>query len=396
MSDENLNEEKQPEVSALEMSDEEMMNMPDPGDPELQPVPEEEGTDDAPADDNDDAAAEDDKETEDEDTDTADEEEKEDGEDKEEGDDDTAEDDDADSADEKEEEDAEEEPEGEVDVAKANADFIAKVTAPFRANNKDMKVESAEDVVQLMQMGANYNKKMAAIKPNLKLLKLLENNKLLEEDKLNFLIDVSNGDPKAISKLVKDSKIDPTDINIEEESDYTPSKYKVNDAEVDLDMVLAEIKDSPHYDKTIEVVSEVWDDKSKQKVAESPQLLTIINDHLASGVYELISQKVEKERMFGRLTGISDIDAYQKIGDAIQAEGGFDHLFKENTDTKTPDKPVKRIPTDKSKDDKGRKDKKRAAAPPKGGVTAKKTNEDFNPLALSDEEFDKQTNSLLF
>ena len=38
-----------------------------------------------------------------------------------------------------------------------------KVFAPFRANGKEIQVKSVDDVISLMQMGANYNKKMASI-----------------------------------------------------------------------------------------------------------------------------------------------------------------------------------------------------------------------------------------
>ena len=87
-----------------------------------------------------------------------------------------------------------------------------------------------------MQMGANYNKKMAALKPNLKLLKLLENNGLLSEEKLSFLIDLDKKNPDAITKLVKDSGLDPLEMDVSK-SDYKPNTYTVHDREVELDSV---------------------------------------------------------------------------------------------------------------------------------------------------------------
>ena len=55
-----------------------------------------------------------------------------------------------------------------------------RLTQSFKANGKEIAVANVDEAISLMQMGANYNKKMAALKPNLKLLKLLENNKLLD------------------------------------------------------------------------------------------------------------------------------------------------------------------------------------------------------------------------
>jgi len=67
-----------------------------------------------------------------------------------------------------------------------------KVTAPFKANGVDMQVKDPDDVVRLMQMGANYQKKMSQLKPNLKLIKLLENNELLDKSIKLFNLASSN------------------------------------------------------------------------------------------------------------------------------------------------------------------------------------------------------------
>ena len=65
-----------------------------------------------------------------------------------------------------------------------------RLLAPFKANGREISVKSVDDAVTLMQMGANYNKKMAALKPSLKLMKLLENNGLLSEEKISYLIEI--------------------------------------------------------------------------------------------------------------------------------------------------------------------------------------------------------------
>ena len=80
-----------------------------------------------------------------------------------------------------------------------------RLVAPFKANGREITVKSVDDAIALMQMGANYNKKMSALKPNLKLMKLLENNGLLDETKIGFLIDLEKKNPDAINKLIKDS-----------------------------------------------------------------------------------------------------------------------------------------------------------------------------------------------
>ena len=261
-----------------------------------------------------------------------------------------------------------------------------KLLAPFKANGKEVSVETVEDAIDLMKMGANYNKKMAGLKPSLKILKMLENNGFLSEDKISFLIDLGKKDPAAINKLVKDSGIDPMDLSAEKASTYKQTAYAVDDREMELDTVLDDLKESATYTRTLDVVSNKWDVASKQVVSKSPQLLKVIDDHMASGIYDVISTAVEKERVFGRLKGLSDLEAYRQVGDSINARGGFDHLVQTKSKP-TPAEPVVVTPKPKVEDDK-LKDKRRAASSTQPAAPAG-TPKEFNPLDMSDEEFSK-------
>ena len=260
-----------------------------------------------------------------------------------------------------------------------------RITTPFKANGKDIAVKNVDDAISLMQMGANYNKKMAALKPNLKLMKLLENNGLLNEERIGFLIDLEKKNPNAINKLIKDSGLDPMDLDAEKASEYKPNTYTVDDREMELDTVLDEIQGTPSYNRTLEIVSTKWDGSSKQVIASSPQLLKVINAHVQNGIYDTIIKEVDSERVYGRLDGLSDIEAYRKVGDAIQARGGFASMG--NQEQQTPG-PVVVVPKPKLADDDKLRDKKRAASSTKP-VSSNQINKDFNPLSLSDEEFSK-------
>jgi hypothetical protein len=264
-----------------------------------------------------------------------------------------------------------------------------RLMAPFKANGREITPKSAEDLQALAQMGANYNKKMGAIKPHLKMLKMLENNGLLSEDKISFLIDVSKKDPNAISKLVKESGVEPLELNADKASEYKPGSHTVSDTEIDLDSTLDELKDSPAYATTLQSVTK-WDARSKQVIAESPQLLKVIHSHVENGIYDRISKEVENERLFGRLRGLSDLEAYRQVGDAINAKGGFNDIGKGSSPAggapAAPGKVVVEAP--KKVEDKDRNDKRRAASLGKSAPSASAaTNTDLNPLSLSDEDF---------
>lgn len=272
-----------------------------------------------------------------------------------------------------------------IDYEKAYKDLMT----PFKANGRDIQVESVDDIRRLMQMGANYNKKMQGMKPSLRILKMLENNNLLSEEKLAFLIDLDKKDPAAISKLVKESGVDPLEIDEDKAKGYKAGQYSVHDKEVELDTVLQELESTPHFNKLISVVGKEWDATSRGIVAENPQMLRWINTHVESGIYDLISNKIHSERALGRLDGMSDYDAYRKVGDELNARGVFDHL--NSTEQKGHQtQPVQKVasPAPKVVNDDKLKDKRRAASVPRT-VPASKVSEDFNPLAMSDAEYEK-------
>ena len=256
--------------------------------------------------------------------------------------------------------------------------------SPFKANGKDMQVENIDDARTLMQMGANYNKKMAALKPNLKFLKMLENNNLLDENKLNYLIDLDKKNPGAVTKLVKDSNIDPDELDTEAESSYKPNTYNVNDKEVELDDTLNDIRDTPSYAQTLNIISNKWDESSKASLLDNPAGIKVLNDHVQMGVYDKVNSIVETERMFGRIpSGMSDLEAYRLVGEQINARGGFDTQPNGTSASKT----VIGKTTSKVVDPK-LNDKKKAASSTKS-IHSSKTKETFNPLSMSDSEFEK-------
>ena len=292
--------------------------------------------------------------------------------------------DDTESTDEETSEESEEETK-EVDYKSE----YEKILAPFKANGKDMKVDSVEDAIQLMKMGANYNKKMAALKPNLKILKTLEKHKLLDENKLSYLIDLDKKDPKAINKLIKDSGIDPLDVDVNSDAEYEPKTYTVDDKEVELDSVLEEIQDTPSYNQTIDIIGNKWDASSRQILVNNPAVIKVINEHVQNGMYAHIQQVIEKERMLGRLDGLSDIEAYKQVGDYLDAQGAFTKFNQPQTPVKS-EPMIKQTPIKKSPDPK-LKERKKAASSTKS-APSKNTASDFNPLSLSDDEFEKIVN----
>ena len=260
-----------------------------------------------------------------------------------------------------------------------------KVSEPFKANGTDMQVKDPEDIVRLMQMGANYQKKMAQLKPNLKIIKMLENNELLNEEKLHNLIDLSKKNPKAIAKLLKESDIDPLDIDKDAPTDYQPTDYSVSDKEYNLDRVLDDIKHTDTFNKTINVLTKDWDTRSKETISEYPEIIGIINSHMGSGVFDKVNAVLQQDKALGKTAGISDVDAYRQIVEHMQANGEF----REQNDNLNSTPKVSSKSDTNSQANADRNKQRKAVAPVKQTTTKKSsTDEDF--LGLSDADFMKK------
>lgn len=106
--------------------------------------------------------------------------------------------------------------------------FYEAVMSPIRANGKELQLKSPQEAVKLIQMGANYTQKMQGLAGYRKKIQMLKNADLLDDEKLNYLIDLASGNPEAVKKLLKDRKLDPLDLNMDE-NNYVPGNHTVSD-----------------------------------------------------------------------------------------------------------------------------------------------------------------------
>lgn len=268
---------------------------------------------------------------------------------------------------------SEEEPDSDEVDYKALHEELLK---PFKVSGSEVSVENVDQARRLMSQGADYANKMAALKPHRKFLKMLEKNELLDESKLSYLIDLSKNNPEAISKLVKDSGIDAMDLDTEEDSKYTPSDYTVGDNEVELDDMISRIQDTPSFSDTMSAIAKL-DETSKRTLAKTPAVLEVLNDHMSNGIYAMVTARMAKERMFGGLNGLSDLEAYQRAGEMLNREGAFSKPAQKKEVSTAPKKD-----TEANK----RKDMRRKASPSKASKPSPK--EEYNVLSMSDEEFE--------
>ena len=258
-----------------------------------------------------------------------------------------------------------------------------KVSSPFKANGVDMQVTDPDDIVRLMQMGANYQKKMSQLKPNLKLIKMLENNDLLNEEKLNNLIDLSKKNPKAITKLVNESTIDPLEIDKEAPVDYEPTNYSISDKEYNLDRILDDIKDSATFDKTINILTKEWDMESRSLISDQPEIISIVNEHMGNGIFDQVYAKMQQEKILGKLKDVPDVEAYRQTAELMFKNNILvSQSSKPTASSKVSSKPVTEADVER--------DKKRKAAAPVKQTKSKTAPPEDDFLGLSDADVMKK------
>lgn len=265
-----------------------------------------------------------------------------------------------------------------------------KIMAPFKANGREIKLDNPDEVIQLMQRGANYTKKMQALQPSLKILRMLQNNELHDENKINHVIDIMKGDKEAIRHFLKEKGIDPLDFDSESGKQYKPGNHKISDNAMNFVSTLDEIKESEHGNAVI-ADANTWDDASKNAIFENPQVLSLLADHRQKGYYDRIVGEIEKQRSLGNaeIARLPFLHAYKVVGDAMEQKGLFAPA-KADTPKKDTQKPTSVVAkqTAPRKPTKNNGDKAKAASPTQ--QSNKKAAESINPLAMSDDEFLEQ------
>ena len=259
---------------------------------------------------------------------------------------------------------------------KAVYDSIFK---PFKANGKTIAPRNAEDVISLMQMGANYTKKMQLMAPMKRAVESL-NKAGINEEELNFLIDIHNGDKEAIKNLLKKNEIDPIDLDMED-TKYIPKNNIASDADVEFSETLMDIESS--LPKIQEILNKTWDSKSKQLVLKDPQLMRALHQEIEMGRFDEVQQRLEIEKTFGRYKGVSDIEAYIDLVTKMVNEKARTPVTETKYVERQPETTTKSIP-DKTKAAPVRSKPKNQGSTLTAKDLFSMSEEEFNKLSIND------------
>ena len=280
--------------------------------------------------------------------------------------------------------------------------YDSLIGKPIKANGRQIVLRNPQEVERLVQMGAGYGRKLQDMQPHLKTLRMLENNNLLDEGKLSYLIDLDKKNPDAIKKLIKDSGLDPLDLNMEDNADYRPTNHSVSDTEVAFAETLKEVATLPGGRETIQLINTTFDKTSKEAIWAQPELLSILQSQRENGLYDQITSEVERKKMLGEIAPNTPfLEAYKIAGDALVAANS---LILPGSEKVTDPNPAASATPAQGKTDQqaGRvlgtrtaapkssapnNDKAKAASSPQS--SSRKAKETINPLDMADDEFMK-------
>lgn len=282
--------------------------------------------------------------------------------------------------------------------------FYKEIMKPFKANGREITLKNTDEAIRLMQMGAGYGRKLQEMQPHLKTLRMLEKNNLLNENDLSYLIDLHQKNPDAIKKLIKDSGLDPLDINTEDNANYRPSNHTVSDNEIAFQEVLKDVSAQPNGQKTIQHINSTWDKESKEFLWHNPQVLSVIQSQRENGLYDQIATEVERQKTLGYIKpGVAFLEAYKIAGDALVKSNslilnGSDNnnsndLVNDALNNAQQNAKVIGIRTAAPKIVAPNNDKAKAAASPT--TSPRKSKEVQNPLDMADDDFLKMMSKRL-
>ena len=267
--------------------------------------------------------------------------------------------------------------------------FYESVTKDFKAAGKVMPgVKDPDKFIKALQMATDYALKTAALKPVLKKAKMLED---VTDEEFSEMLDFRKRNPEVIKKALKEAKLDPLDLDLED-IQYTPQSKIMSDADYEFKETIEKLsqEDAVAFQRTQNIVLNELDSTSKTTVLSNPHILSALQSEVASGRFEKIQAQALQLKAFGGYNNVPDIELYSYIASemdkqALQKQGIQNNLTAGEMNTPVTNtvqtKPSVSVVDPELED-------KRARA----GIQIKPTTpvvKKYDPTKLSDEEFMK-------
>jgi len=204
--------------------------------------------------------------------------------------------------------------------------FYDQVTADFKANGKMVKgFKDPKKIIQSNQMAAGYGEKMAGFKQYRPFMAPLKERGMLEDlDKFNLAMNIIDGDKEALKQHIKNLEIDPvTDLDIDEGINYTGKNHASDETDLALDDMFERARSTGVEDQLRDVLFDKWDRASAAELINDPISRKGIVDHLSTGVYDAVMERVSENKRTdadGLYSTKSNLVQYQLAAEELKRE----------------------------------------------------------------------------
>nr|DAS77098.1 MAG TPA: hypothetical protein [Caudoviricetes sp.] len=221
--------------------------------------------------------------------------------------------------------------EGQTDTTELSAEeFRDLLTKPFKASGREVVFKDPQDILRLMQQGFDYQKKMAGFKPQKRIIKTLEQHGLLDEAKLNQLIELSQGKPEAVAQFLKDRNIDTFELPDVEEKPHQYGNYMVNEQQVEFEEKVNELRGTQYGNAVLNFVNSL-PDQDFTTVFNNQKILDDLTFHAQSGLLDDALNQLAADRAVGKVPrDMTPLDAYNAISG---------YLYQQNQAKYNPNQP---------------------------------------------------------
>ena len=267
--------------------------------------------------------------------------------------------------------------------------FYESVTKDFKAAGKVMPgVKDPDKFIKALQMATDYALKTAALKPVLKKAKMLED---VTDEEFSEMLDFRKRNPEVLKKALKEAKLDPLDLDLED-IQYTPQSKIMSDADYEFKETIEKLsqEDAVAFQRTQNIVLNELDSTSKTTVLSNPHILSALQSEVASGRFEKIQAQALQLKAFGGYNNVPDIELYSYIASEMDKQALQKQVIQPNLTAGEVNSPVTNTVQTKpsvSVVDPELEDKRARA-----GIQIKPTTpvvKKYDPTKLSDEEFMK-------
>lgn len=301
----------------------------------------------------------------------------------------------------------------------ANAEFVA--------NGKKVKgFTDPSKIIRSQQMLHDYSNKMRGINEYKPYLKTLKDKGIIgNEEKFNFAMSLLDGDKATIKKHLESLKIDPVDLELDDDANaqYSPRNYMPSKESLVLDEAMDIARSSGVEDKLRTVIAKEWDEESFGEFLRDPRVRNDLITHMQDGSFDTIQNKMTEMEMLdltGSFRGLKSTDKYraaiaeinreiqyqynrQSVNPSIPQQEQYyrsgptgQNQYQPNAEAErlalaAKEAEYKAMAEKKLRDDEARK--RAAMITKKKSVTV--TQKKFDPLALEGDDLDNFVNELI-